>query len=104
MRGRREPGRTRRHRLRAPRGRLPRPVPRLLAGLRPGRRGRPPPGLAGRALGGAAPWASGRAYQNYADPKLPGWREAYYGPNLPRLEAVRRAYDPERLFRFPQAV
>ncbi|MFB6810622.1 FAD-binding oxidoreductase [Streptomyces sp. NPDC056387] len=50
------------------------------------------------------PWASGRAYQNYVDPKLPAWREAYYGPNLARLEAVRRAYDPERLFRFPQAV
>ncbi|MCY0941002.1 FAD-binding oxidoreductase [Streptomyces antarcticus] len=50
------------------------------------------------------PWASGRAYQNYADPKLTGWRAAYYGPNLPRLEAVRRAYDPDRLFRFPQAV
>ncbi|MEU9374460.1 FAD-binding oxidoreductase [Streptomyces sp. NPDC048255] len=50
------------------------------------------------------PWASGRAYQNYADPKLAGWREAYYGPNLPRLEEVRRGYDPGRLFRFPQAV
>ncbi|MGW0754024.1 FAD-binding oxidoreductase [Streptomyces sp. NPDC002587] len=50
------------------------------------------------------PWASGRAYQNYADPKLDGWREAYYGPNLARLEQVRRTYDPERLFRFPQAL
>ncbi|MFH7599653.1 FAD-binding oxidoreductase [Streptomyces racemochromogenes] len=50
------------------------------------------------------PWAGGRAYQNYADPKLTGWREAYYGPNLPRLEGVRRAYDPDRLLRFPQAV
>ncbi|MEU9104309.1 FAD-binding oxidoreductase [Streptomyces xanthophaeus] len=50
------------------------------------------------------PWAGGRAYQNYADPKLTGWREAYYGPNLPRLEEVRRAYDPDRIFRFPQAV
>ncbi|MFD9301402.1 FAD-binding oxidoreductase [Streptomyces sp. NPDC060048] len=50
------------------------------------------------------PWASGSAYQNYADPGLTGWREAYYGPNLARLEAVRRAYDPDRLFRFPQAV
>ncbi|UQX04342.1 FAD-binding oxidoreductase [Streptomyces sp. RerS4] len=50
------------------------------------------------------PWAGGAAYQNYADPKLVGWREAYYGPNLARLEQVRRTYDPDRLFRFPQAV
>ncbi|MGW9071451.1 FAD-binding oxidoreductase [Streptomyces yangpuensis] len=50
------------------------------------------------------PWASGRAYQNYIDPKLSGWREAYYGPNLARLEEVRRTHDPDRLFRFPQAV
>ncbi|MFJ2825450.1 FAD-binding oxidoreductase [Streptomyces toxytricini] len=50
------------------------------------------------------PWASGRAYQNYPDPALPDWRAAYYGPNLARLEAVRRARDPGRLFRFPQAV
>ncbi|MFI8104607.1 FAD-binding oxidoreductase [Streptomyces sp. NPDC086023] len=50
------------------------------------------------------PWASGRAYQNYADPWLPDWRGAYYGPALPRLEEVRRRYDPDRLFRFPHAV
>jgi FAD/FMN-containing dehydrogenase len=50
------------------------------------------------------PWASGRAYQNYADPKLTTWREAHYGPNLPRLEAVRRTHDPGRLFRFPAAI
>ncbi|MFI1651406.1 FAD-binding oxidoreductase [Streptomyces avidinii] len=50
------------------------------------------------------PWASGRAYQNYIDPKLTDWREAYYGANLARLQEVRRAYDPDRLFRFPQAV
>ncbi|MFD8985229.1 BBE domain-containing protein, partial [Streptomyces sp. NPDC059564] len=50
------------------------------------------------------PWAGGGAYQNYADPELVGWREAYYGPNLPRLERVRRRYDPDRLFRFPQAI
>lgn len=50
------------------------------------------------------PWASGAAYQNYADPRLPDWRRAYYGANLPRLEAARRAYDPDRLFRFPQGL
>ncbi|MFJ8015613.1 FAD-binding oxidoreductase [Streptomyces sp. NPDC096339] len=50
------------------------------------------------------PWASGSAYQNYVDPKLTGWREAYHGPNLARLEAARRRYDPDRLFRFPHAL
>ncbi|WP_330334012.1 FAD-binding oxidoreductase [Streptomyces sp. NBC_00536] len=50
------------------------------------------------------PWASGRAYQNYTDPKLGNWREAYYGGNLARLTEVKRAYDPGRLFDFPQAV
>ncbi|MCX5010076.1 FAD-binding oxidoreductase [Streptomyces sp. NBC_00555] len=50
------------------------------------------------------PWASGRAYQNYTDPRLVGWREAYYGTNLSRLEDVRRVYDPDRMFRFPQAL
>ncbi|MFD9406326.1 FAD-binding oxidoreductase [Streptomyces sp. NPDC059989] len=50
------------------------------------------------------PWASGRAYQNYTDPGLTDWREAYYGPNLARLTEVRRTYDPDRLFRFPQAL
>ncbi|MFE3996289.1 BBE domain-containing protein [Streptomyces goshikiensis] len=47
---------------------------------------------------------SGSAYQNYADPALHGRREACHGPNPPRLEAVRRTYDPGRLFRFPQAI
>ncbi|MEU9800260.1 FAD-binding oxidoreductase [Streptomyces sp. NPDC051000] len=50
------------------------------------------------------PWASGRAYQNYVDPKLANWRTAYYGTNLARLQEVRRANDPNRLFRFPQAI
>ncbi|MFJ6793390.1 FAD-binding oxidoreductase [Streptomyces sp. NPDC091268] len=50
------------------------------------------------------PWATQGAYQNYIDPRLAGWRAAYYGPNLARLEDVRRAYDPDRCFRFPQAV
>ncbi|MCB5181801.1 FAD-binding oxidoreductase [Streptomyces antimicrobicus] len=50
------------------------------------------------------PWAGGSAYQNYADPQLTDWRTAYYGANLARLEQVKRAVDPDRLFRFPQGV
>ncbi|GGU47479.1 FAD-binding oxidoreductase [Streptomyces lavendofoliae] len=47
------------------------------------------------------PWASGRAYQNYADPALRDWRRAYYGTNIDRLVKVKAAYDPGRLFRHP---
>jgi FAD/FMN-containing dehydrogenase len=50
-----------------------------------------------------APHASG-AYQNYMDPDLPGWRRAYYGRNLARLEAVRERCDPDGRFRFARAV
>ncbi|MGW2558758.1 FAD-binding oxidoreductase [Streptomyces sp. NPDC001514] len=53
--------------------------------------------------GAMRPWASGQAYQNYTDPKLPDWRRAYYGANADRLARVKAAYDPGRLFRHPQA-
>ncbi|HEY5836197.1 FAD-binding oxidoreductase [Streptomyces sp.] len=48
--------------------------------------------------------ASGAAYQNYTDPTLPTWRTAYYGPNAPRLTALKTHLDPHRLFTFPQAL
>ncbi|MGW2050353.1 FAD-binding oxidoreductase [Streptomyces sp. NPDC001858] len=51
-----------------------------------------------------APYASGAAYQNYADPTLPNWREAYYGAALPRLTKLKKQYDPNGFFNYRQSL
>ncbi|MFR0353501.1 FAD-binding oxidoreductase [Streptomyces sediminimaris] len=50
------------------------------------------------------PYASGAAYQNYTDPTLTNWREAYYGDAAARLTAVKKRYDPDRFFTHPQGL
>ncbi len=50
------------------------------------------------------PYVSGQAYQNYIDPTLTGWQQAYYGENLPRLQQMRSRVDPHHYFNFPQAI
>jgi FAD/FMN-containing dehydrogenase len=47
---------------------------------------------------------SGQAYQNYIDPALPDWPDAYYARNRKRLEAIRAHVDPHHYFNFPQAI
>ena len=49
-------------------------------------------------------YASGQAYQNYVDPDLANWQQAYYGGNYNQLAAIKQKYDPTGLFTFPQAI
>ena len=53
---------------------------------------------------GVHPHASGQAYQNYADPGLRNWQQAYYGANYGRLSQTKQQYDPHQVFTFPQAI
>ena len=50
------------------------------------------------------PHASGAAYQNYTDPTLKNWREAYYAEAAPRLKTLKTKYDPTGFFKFPQSL
>jgi hypothetical protein len=50
------------------------------------------------------PYVSGQAYQNYIDPTLVGWQQAYYGDNVARLQQTRSHVDPHHYFNFPQAI
>jgi FAD/FMN-containing dehydrogenase len=51
-----------------------------------------------------APWTGPSAYVNYADSSLTDYPSAYWGANYPRLQSVKRQYDPQNLFTFAQSV
>lgn len=49
---------------------------------------------------GALIWehASGTGYANYRDRSLINYAQAYWGANVPRLQAIKRAVDPDGVF------
>jgi hypothetical protein len=50
------------------------------------------------------PYLPGAAYVNYCDLDLQNFADAYWGANLSRLSAVKKAYDGSNLFHHPQSV
>ncbi|MCW2542375.1 MAG: FAD-binding oxidoreductase [Frankiales bacterium] len=50
------------------------------------------------------PALSGQVYQNYADENLTNWAKAYYGEHYPRLQQIKKRYDPDDLFHHIQSV
>ena len=43
-------------------------------------------------------WGSGRMFQNFADPDLDAWADAYVGPHRDRLIRIKARYDPSDFF------
>ncbi len=50
------------------------------------------------------PLSNGHSYQNYPNRRIEDFGNAYFGANLPRLLKVKKVYDPDDFFTFPQGL
>ncbi len=50
------------------------------------------------------PLSNGCSYQNYPNREIENFGRVYFGGNLVRLLKVKRAYDPDNVFDFPQGL
>ena len=50
------------------------------------------------------PLSNGHSYQNYPNRDIEDFGHAYFGGNLARLIDVKKAYDPDNFFSFPQGL
>lgn len=50
------------------------------------------------------PGSDRSVYPGFVDPLLPNAQEAYWGPNLPKLQEIKAAIDPKDVFHNPQSV
>ncbi|CAE6522313.1 unnamed protein product [Rhizoctonia solani] len=44
------------------------------------------------------------AYVNFMDSTIKNWQEAYYGDNYPRLQQIKKEWDPNNFFKFEQSI
>lgn len=49
-------------------------------------------------------YQNGSAFQNFMDPTLENWEDAYFGDNLSRLRSVKQQWDPDNVFSNRQSI
>ncbi|MFT5777389.1 MAG: FAD/FMN-containing dehydrogenase [Crocinitomicaceae bacterium] len=47
---------------------------------------------------------SNNYYQNYPNSNYENWQEGYFASNYPRLQKIKRKWDPENVFNFEQSI
>jgi FAD/FMN-containing dehydrogenase len=57
-----------------------------------------------RVVESLAPLTNGYSYQNYPRRGLSDYRWRYWGDNFPTLLAIKKKFDPDEIFKFPQGI